>query len=80
MSATSRFFLWSILFTLLSCWTVKPETSQPAIENDDIPYNLEKGNCADRPYKTHLFSEDPLVIYIESFVSTDEASQLVALR
>jgi hypothetical protein len=43
--------------------------------------NLEKPTaCANHPYKIHLFSEDPLVIYIDSFISKDEASQLVSMR
>jgi len=37
-------------------------------------------DCATHSYKTHLFSKDPLVIYIESFINLEEASQLVDLR
>jgi len=31
-------------------------------------------------YKTHIFSEDPLIVYIENFITLEEASQLVQLR
>lgn len=37
-------------------------------------------DCNDRPYQTHLISEDPLVIYIDGFISQEEALQLVTLR
>jgi hypothetical protein len=43
--------------------------------------NIDKpAACRNHHYKTHLFSQDPLVIYIDSFITTDEASQLVSLR
>jgi prolyl 4-hydroxylase len=36
--------------------------------------------CSHQNYKSHLLFEDPLVIYIENFISIEEASQLVGLR
>jgi hypothetical protein len=36
--------------------------------------------CSNQNYKSHLLFEDPLVIYIENFISREEASQLVGLR
>ena len=54
------------------------ENRQKSVINFDT---LDKAaTCRNHPYKTHLFSEDPLVIYINSFISEDEASQLVSLR
>lgn len=37
-------------------------------------------DCKDHSYQTHLISEDPLVIYIDRFISHEEALQLVSLR
>jgi prolyl 4-hydroxylase len=37
-------------------------------------------NCSSPPYNVHIFSRAPLVIYIESFLSDDEASHLVRER
>jgi prolyl 4-hydroxylase len=78
MSATSRLFFWSSLLPLISSWSLKPETSQLAVDDVTIPHSPDI--CRDQPYKTHLISEDPLVIYIESFITTEEALQLVGLR
>lgn len=37
-------------------------------------------NCSSHPYNVHIFSRAPLVIYIESFLSNDEASHMVRER
>jgi hypothetical protein len=36
--------------------------------------------CKEHSYETHLISEDPLVIYIDGFISQEEALYLVSLR
>ncbi|KAF2198618.1 hypothetical protein GQ43DRAFT_443181 [Delitschia confertaspora ATCC 74209] len=35
--------------------------------------------CRPHTYKTHIFSKDPLVIYIEDFLTTEEADGLVGM-
>jgi prolyl 4-hydroxylase len=77
MPAASGLFLWSAVFTLLSCTSAKQE---PSSENVIISSSLDTDACRIHPYKTHLLSEDPLVIYIDSFITREEASQLVGLR
>lgn len=37
-------------------------------------------NCSSHSYNVHIFSRAPLVIYIESFLSEDEASHMVRER
>lgn len=37
-------------------------------------------NCSSHSYNVHIFSRAPLVIYIESFLSDDEASHMVRER
>lgn len=48
-------------------------------ENDGSQLPLMAG-CEDHAYETHLISEDPLVIYIDGFITQEEALQLVSLR
>lgn len=36
--------------------------------------------CPDHHYMVHLFSSDPLVIYIPEFITREEASHLQAVR
>jgi prolyl 4-hydroxylase len=38
--------------------------------------NIVQSECPHQPYKVHIFSRHPLVIYIENFVSAEEALQL----
>ncbi|KAF2737854.1 hypothetical protein EJ04DRAFT_87502 [Polyplosphaeria fusca] len=40
------------------------------------PINL---TCPDHAYKTHIFSRDPLVIYIQNFLSASEAAHVVSI-
>jgi hypothetical protein len=79
MSKTLKWLLLSTLIPLvLSSWFESDETSQPASE--DVTISSIKDACREHSYKSHLISEDPLVIYIESFVTPEEASQLTDLR
>lgn len=43
-------------------------------------FGTQSGKCRDQEYTVHLFSEDPLVIYIDSFISAEEAIQLNSMR
>jgi prolyl 4-hydroxylase len=80
ISMTSMFLLWSTSFPLLFGWSFQPESSHSTAEDAVLSANTNTKSCSNQPYRTHLISEDPLVIYIESFITTDEASQLVGLR
>lgn len=42
---------------------------------DDVP-----ADCPGAEYKVHILSHEPLVIYIENFLSDDEADHLVDIR
>jgi len=35
--------------------------------------------CPDHPYTVHLFSKNPLVIYISNFITPEEAAHLEAI-
>jgi hypothetical protein len=48
-------------------------------DEDSTQVPLMNG-CKDHSYDMHLISEDPLVIYIDGFISQEEALQLVSLR
>ena len=48
-------------------------------DQDSAQLRLTTG-CKDNSYETHLISEDPLVIYVDGFISQEEALQLVSLR
>ena len=78
MPTTSQWLLRSTLIPLVLSWSFKSdEPSQPALA--DVTISSIKDACRDDSYKTYLISEDPLVIYIESFVTPEEASQLTDL-
>ncbi len=34
-------------------------------------------DCPDQPFRVHVFSQEPLMIYIEDFVSKQEATHLI---
>ena len=36
--------------------------------------------CGLQPYQSHIFSRDPLVIYISNFLTPQEAAELIRLR
>jgi hypothetical protein len=46
------------------------------VENLVLQSSTKLSACQPHHYSTHLFSRDPLVIYISSFVSADEAFYL----
>lgn len=78
MPTTSQWLLWLTLIPLVLSWSFKSdEPSQPAL--GVVTSSSIKDACRDHSYNTHLISEDPLVIYIESFVTPEEASQLTDL-
>ena len=41
--------------------------------------SLEGYTCTHPPYKIHIFSKSPLVIYIENFITAEERSHLHAV-
>jgi len=53
---------------------ISPEKSASLVISED---NL---TCPHHAYNIHIFSRDPLVIYIQSFLSNEEAEHLVRVR
>jgi prolyl 4-hydroxylase len=47
---------------------------------ESLVYPDEDLKCQEHAFKTHVLSRDPLVIYVESFLSAKEADELVELR
>jgi hypothetical protein len=62
--------LYLFPLTLFVSWLVNAEP--PSAFTDT-------SRCPHQPHKIHIFSRRPLTIYIEDFVSTDEATQLIKL-
>jgi hypothetical protein len=64
-----------LLVSIGSMWTGLPAQATM------IYYNLRSLvlHTQGQPYKTYLLSKDPLVIYIENFISLQEAANLVNL-
>ncbi|KAE9382047.1 hypothetical protein N431DRAFT_506800 [Stipitochalara longipes BDJ] len=73
MPTTLRWLFWSTLIPLVL------SSSSSQAPSGDVTISSIKDACREHSYKTHLISEDPLVIYIESFVTPEEASQLTDL-
>jgi prolyl 4-hydroxylase len=47
---------------------------------DNLVYPRKDLHCPRHSYTTHIFATSPLVIYIDNFLSDEEADHLVALR
>jgi prolyl 4-hydroxylase len=47
---------------------------------DALVYPNEDLDCAEHKYDVHIFSAKPLIIYIDGFLSDEEADSLVELR
>ena len=54
-------------------WKTVFTTLYGLVQNDTT--RLVSG-CASQSYTTHIFSKDPLVIYVASFLSASEAKEL----
>ena len=78
MSKMSLMFLPQLLFATLLSFVLFPGAARCG--KDDPSQAPLGSNCKDQSYQTHLISEDPLVIYIDGFISHEEALQLVSLR
>lgn len=57
-------------------------TSKPAINESLLALDDWAGNltCGEDRYSVHLFSKEPLIIYIEGFLSKGERSHLLDIR
>lgn len=51
-----------------------------ALETLALPNETQHVDCPDHAYKSHIFSRDPLVIYLENFLSTGEVHDMLKLR
>lgn len=56
---------------------VKPKAH---IRPDSFVYPDPDLKCAEHSYDVHIYSANPLVIYIDGFLSQDEADALIDLR
>jgi prolyl 4-hydroxylase len=56
----------------------------PGLNTTDDSFISPEGNipvhCPGDDYRIHLFSRTPLIIYVENFVSPEEADHLVTVR
>lgn len=51
-----------------------------ALEEDDGNANLTTIGCAADAYSVHIYSREPLVVYIEGFLSVKERAHLLDIR
>jgi hypothetical protein len=80
-----RLFFWTVLlpFTLFPDIANCHENENPQHSAQAVMGSKQfesSATCKDHHYEVHHISEDPLVIYIDSFISQEEALQLVSLR
>ena len=52
-------------------------TGMDAPGHFDNPSSQSGLECLDQPYQLHIFSREPLMIYIENFLSVQEAIHLI---
>lgn len=55
----------------------RPAVNESLLALDDWPGNL---TCPGDAYAAHLFSKEPLVVYIENFLSPAERAHLLDIR
>lgn len=55
----------------------RPAVNESLLALDDWPANL---TCPGDAYAAHLFSKEPLVVYIENFLSPTERAHLLDIR
>jgi prolyl 4-hydroxylase len=76
------FFVYLPISQILYGITSKP--SDPGIANFNFNVSSiasdEPLSCPVHGYNTHILSQEPLVIYIENFLSADESSHLLKIR
>lgn len=63
-----------------STTTAARSTAVSHVKLDNLVYPAKDLQCPDHKYNIRIFSASPLIIYIENFVSEDEAAHLVQLR
>jgi prolyl 4-hydroxylase len=64
-------------------YETKTEIRRGSVGHVEIGRNgevKEVQSCPDHGYKTHIFHRDPLVIYIEDFVSKKEMDHIIDIR
>lgn len=58
--------------------TPRPQINQSLLASQD---GGAPGDCLENTgYKVHLFSKEPLVVYIEGFISEEERNHLLEIR
>lgn len=57
--------------------TPRPAVNESLLALDDWPGNL---TCGEDRYSVHLFSKEPLIIYIQGFLSLEERAHLLDIR
>lgn len=63
-------------------WQPKAPGSEAAVGaiNSSLVATDEPLYCAPQSYHTHILSQEPLIIYIESFLSPNESAHLTKVR
>lgn len=58
-----------------------PDSQDQAISFNESLFALDEPlACPTYPYNVQVFSHEPLVLYLSSFVSDEEASHLISIR
>ncbi|KFX92713.1 hypothetical protein V490_05223 [Pseudogymnoascus sp. VKM F-3557] len=57
-------------------WSTDPKAD---VFDTEVMRRQYAAQCPDHSFKTHIFSTDPLIIYIEDYLSQDEARYLLKL-
>lgn len=72
---------WTAIFSalLLGLWTRSGERTSSSVKDIFSFGANEEYVCQDQQYTTEIISVDPLMIYINDFVSREEARDLVAV-
>lgn len=68
------------LNTVLSSSGKKIETPKARAKIESLVYPEKDLQCASHGYEVHVFSTRPLIIYIDGFLSDEEAEHLVKIR
>lgn len=64
----------------LSYGKITKENVDWAVETLALPGEKQDLRCSNHSYGAHIFSRDPLVIYMENFLSAAEVAELLKQR
>lgn len=72
--------VWVPISNIIFGTSQQPSDHQNAVFNSSFVATDEPLSCPPHNYNTFILSQEPLIVYIENFLSTEESAHLVEIR